>query len=108
MYNIKCGGRDEKPTTKEEIKMICVNLPLSKIKEKLVAYGLTKTSSESSIRYEGNLNNTCVVVGVEIISYNNIYKLLIYAYGCFNHNYYIDYVENELKQVFKEEIIEIK
>ena len=61
--------------------MLYVDLSLSKIKEKLVAYGLTKTSSKRFIRYEKQFNkDSTIFVGVEITKYHNIYELMCYWY----------------------------
>ena len=86
--------------------MIYVDLSLSKIKEKLVAYGLTKTSSKRFIRYEGYYKDSCIKYGVEISQYHNIYELTCYVTGVeqleklivtLDRNKYVDKIEREMR-----------
>lgn len=85
--------------------MIYVDLSLKEIKEKLVAYGLTKTSSRRFIRYEGNYKDSCIKYGVEISKYHNIYELCCYAYDCYNFNKVLDDFSNDLAKLFSDNLI---
>ena len=92
--------------------MLYVDLPLSKIKEKLVAYGMTKTSSKRFIRYEKRFNkDSHIIAGVEISKYHNIYELMCYWYSDIakenydNDTMILKLVNNDLAKLFSDNLI---
>jgi len=88
--------------------MIYVDLSLSKIKEKLVAIGLTKTSSKRFIRYEGYYKDSCIKYGIEINKYNNLYELGIYAYDFCDFDKVFNDCSNDLAKLFSDNLIVIE
>lgn len=85
--------------------MIYVDLPLKEIKQKLVDYGLKRTTSRRFIRYEGQYKDSCIKYGVEISQYHNIYELCCYAYDCYNFNKVLDDTDKELSNLFKQHLV---
>lgn len=86
--------------------MIYVDLPLQEIKEKLVAYGLTKTSSKRFIRYEGDFEKARV--GVEINKYHNFYELTCYVFECVYYHTIINDLSHHLIKLFSDNLVAIE